>query len=236
MKLKKFFKAFSLMVAAVMICGVFASCGHVTESSSTTDTTNSSKSENSNETEASFVITLYPKYAPITCENFEKLVKEKFYDGLTFHRIIDGFMAQGGESKDSSKEADTIKGEFINNGVDNKLSHKKGIVSMARLGNDNDSASSQFFICFTDDYSSTLDKNYAAFGKVTEGMENVEKLQTVKRTTKSIGEEAEPVYPVTIQKAEMIDDDENGNHRVKFTITFTPDNGSESSSAAESAE
>lgn len=238
MKMKKIFKVFSLMIAAVVIGSVFSSCGHVTESSSVSDSSDSSasESESGNEIEASFVITLYSNYAPITCENFEKLVKEKFYDGLTFHRIVDGFMAQGGEAKDDSKEPDTIKGEFINNGVDNRLSHKKGIVSMARLGNDNDSASSQFFICFSDDYSSTLDKNYAAFGKVTEGMENVEKLQTVKRTTNSLGENATPVYPVTIQKAEMIDNDENGNHRVKFTITFTPDDESKDTSSSESAE
>ena len=113
--------------------------------------------------------------APITVTNFMKLVDEKFYDGLTFHRIIDGFMVQGGDPKgDGTGGSDeTIKGEFTNNGVENNISHKRGVISMAR-SQDNDSASSQFFIVHKD--STYLDGEYAAFGHVTEGMEIVDKI------------------------------------------------------------
>ena len=88
----------------------------------------------------------------MTCENFEKLVKDGFYNGLTFHRVVDGFMAQGGDPKgDGTGGSDeTIKGEFSLNGVENKLSHTRGVVSMAR-SQEFDSASSQFFICYSDD-------------------------------------------------------------------------------------
>lgn len=111
--------------------------------------------------------------APITVTNFIKLVNEGFYDGLTFHRVIDGFMIQGGDPKGDGTggSSETIKGEFSNNGVTNNLSHKRGVISMAR-SNDMNSASSQFFIMHED--NSNLDGNYAAFGKVTSGMEVVD--------------------------------------------------------------
>ena len=113
--------------------------------------------------------------APVTVANFAKLVNEGFYDGLTFHRIIKDFVVQGGDPKGDgtggSKE--TIKGEFESNGVDNNISHKKGVISMAR-SNDYDSGSSQFFIVLKD--STYLDGQYAAFGKVTEGMEHIDKI------------------------------------------------------------
>ncbi len=113
--------------------------------------------------------------APITVENFAKLVNEKFYDGLTFHRIISGFMIQGGDPKGNGLggSGETIKGEFSENGVENNISHKRGVISMAR-SNDPDSASSQFFIVHQD--SNYLDGQYAAFGKVTEGIEIVDKI------------------------------------------------------------
>lgn len=113
--------------------------------------------------------------APITVENFAKLVNEGFYDGLTFHRIIRGFMIQGGDPKgDGSGGSDkTIKGEFKQNGVENDISHKRGVISMAR-SMENDSASSQFFIMHQD--TPSLDGQYAAFGKVTEGIEVVDKI------------------------------------------------------------
>ena len=113
----------------------------------------------------------------MTCENFEKLVKEGFYDGTVFHRVIDNFMAQGGgfDLNGKQKQASTIKGEFSSNGFSkNTISHKRSVVSMARTG-DPDSASSQFFICYTDDCT-FLDGNYAAFGKVVEGMEVVDEI------------------------------------------------------------
>ena len=113
--------------------------------------------------------------APITVTNFVKLAQEGFYDGLTFHRIMDGFMIQGGDPNGDgtggSKE--NIKGEFSNNGVDNDISHTRGTISMARAS-DPDSASSQFFIVQAD--STFLDGDYAGFGHVTEGMDIVDKI------------------------------------------------------------
>ena len=103
--------------------------------------------------------------APITVANFIKLVNEKFYDGLTFHRIMSGFMIQGGDplGNGTGGSDETIKGEFSSNGVENNISHKRGVISMAR-SSDPDSASSQFFIMHQD--STYLDGEYAAFGKV----------------------------------------------------------------------
>ena len=113
--------------------------------------------------------------APISVTNFVKLAVEGFYDGLTFHRIIDGFMIQGGDPNgDGTGGSDeTIKGEFSENGVENNISHVRGVISMAR-SMDNDSASSQFFIVHKD--SLFLDGKYAGFGKVTDGMDIVDKI------------------------------------------------------------
>lgn len=113
--------------------------------------------------------------APITVENFLKLVGDGFYDGLTFHRIIDGFMIQGGDPKGNGTGGsdEKIKGEFAANGVDNPIEHVRGTISMAR-SQKNDSASSQFFIVHED--SPHLNGMYAAFGHVTEGMEVVDQL------------------------------------------------------------
>ena len=111
--------------------------------------------------------------APITVTNFVKLAEDGFYDGLTFHRIIDGFMIQGGDplGNGTGGSEETIKGEFSENGVENPISHERGVISMAR-SMDPDSASSQFFIVHQD--STYLDGQYAAFGHVTEGMEIVD--------------------------------------------------------------
>lgn len=113
--------------------------------------------------------------APLTVTNFVKLVQEGFYDGLTFHRIMDGFMMQGGDplGNGTGGSEETIKGEFSENGVKNDLSHTRGAISMAR-SSAMDSASSQFFIVQTD--STFLDGSYAAFGYVTEGIEIVDKI------------------------------------------------------------
>ena len=112
--------------------------------------------------------------APITVANFVSLAKQGFYDGLTFHRIIDGFMIQGGAPNSSSKiTPKTIKGEFKSNGVENPIKHVPGVISMARA-NDKNSASSQFFIMVGT--APHLDGNYAAFGHVTEGLEIVQKI------------------------------------------------------------
>ena len=113
--------------------------------------------------------------APITVTNFVNLAKDGFYDNLTFHRIMDGFMIQGGDPNgDGTGGADqTIKGEFSSNGVENEISHTRGTISMARA-QDPDSASSQFFI--VQEESDYLDGNYAAFGHVTSGMEIVDQI------------------------------------------------------------
>lgn len=121
-----------------------------------------------------FTIELYEEYAPATVENFVNLVEEGFYDGLIFHRVIAGFMAQGGDPTGTGMGGSgvNIPGEFRSNGFGaNTLKHERGVISMAR-SMAKDSASSQFFICFED--APHLDGEYAAFGKVTEGMEVVD--------------------------------------------------------------
>ena len=120
-------------------------------------------------------VELYPDQAPITVENFIKLVKEGFYDGLTFHRVIEGFMIQGGcpLGTGTGNPGYSIKGEFRANGVDNPLRHTRGVLSMARAMQP-DSAGSQFFIMHKD--ASHLDGQYAAFGKVIRGMETVDEI------------------------------------------------------------
>lgn len=133
--------------------------------------------------------------APITVTNFVKLAKEGFYDGLTFHRIIDGFMIQGGDPEGTGMGGSdqTIKGEFSSNGVENNISHKRGVISMARA-QDPDSASSQFFIMQAD--GTYLDGEYAAFGEVTEGMEIVDKICKDTPTTDSNGTVEKENQPV----------------------------------------
>lgn len=133
--------------------------------------------------------------APITVTNFVKLAQEGFYDGLTFHRIIDGFMMQGGDPKGNGTggSSETIKGEFTSNGVENSLSHTKGAISMARSSSV-DSASSQFFIVETD--STYLDGDYAVFGYVTEGIEIVEQICEDAQPTDNNGSIAKDEQPV----------------------------------------
>ena len=123
---------------------------------------------------------LYPEIAPITVENFEKLANGGFYDGLIFHRVIPGFMIQGGcpYGNGTGGPGHNIKGEFDANGVRNDLDHTRGVLSMARAMHP-DSAGSQFFIMVED--APHLDGQYAAFGKITEGMEAADKIVSVKR-------------------------------------------------------
>ncbi len=124
--------------------------------------------------------------APITVTNFVKLVDKGFYDGLTFHRIMKGFMIQGGDPNGDGTggSEETIKGEFSSNGVENNISHKRGVISMAR-SQENDSASSQFFIVHED--STFLDGQYAAFGHVTSGMKVVDKIANNAKPTDDNG-------------------------------------------------
>lgn len=142
---------------------------------------------------------LYPNLAPKTVENFVKLVNEKFYDGLIFHRVIEGFMIQGGgyDTEMNIKEADEIVGEFASNGFKNPLKHTKGVISMART-NEPDSASSQFFIMHED--TSSLDGQYAAFGRITEGLDVIDEIAEGETTNDpKYGMPDYPVKPVVIK-------------------------------------
>jgi len=150
-----------------------------------------------------FVMELYPKYAPKTVANFCNLVEKDFYNGLIFHRVIPGFMAQTGDPKGNGTggSEETVEGEFKSNGFDkNTLKHLRGTVSMART-NDPNSASSQFFICFGD--ASYLDGDYAAFGKVVYGMDVVD---TIGEATTD--EMDKPVFDIAMKKVSFITDEE----------------------------
>ena len=143
-------------------------------------------------------IELYPEIAPETCANFEKLVKEGFYNGLTFHRVIKGFMIQGGcpEGTGLGGPGWTIKGEFNINGHKNDLKHTKGVLSMARTMDPN-SAGSQFFIMHEN--APHLDGQYAAFGKVVNGLDVIDEIANVKTNWAD-----KPTQPVVMEKVEII--------------------------------
>jgi peptidyl-prolyl cis-trans isomerase B (cyclophilin B) len=145
---------------------------------------------------------LYPQHAPITVENFIKLVNEKFYDRLTFHRVIKNFMIQGGCPKGTGTGGPgyQIKGEFSSNGVNNPLKHTRGVLSMARAQNP-DSAGSQFFIMHKD--APHLDGLYAAFGEVVEGMDVVDDIANVK-----VGYADKPLIPQVIKSITYSDNEE----------------------------
>ena len=184
---KKAFRKFTL-AAAVLCCALLlGGCGSSGKKSteSTQGSGDSSKTADAQKTVdtsamdrvqinvkdyGTITVALDAEAAPATVENFEKLVKEGFYDGLTFHRIMDGFMIQGGDPNGNGTggSSETVVGEFASNGYENPISHVKGVISMARSQNP-DSASSQFFITVAD--STFLDGEYAAFGYVVEGME-----------------------------------------------------------------
>ena len=152
------------------------------------------------------VFELYPEYAPATVENFLSLVKAGFYDGLKFHRIISGFMIQGGDplGTGTGGAEKTIKGEFSENGfTQNTLSHTRGVISMARSGEPN-SASSQFFIMHAD--VNQLDGKYAAFGKLIEGEGTLDKIAaTPVEANPSTGEVSVPKEEVKIKKITILD-------------------------------
>ncbi|ACS98804.1 peptidylprolyl isomerase [Paenibacillus sp. JDR-2] len=146
----------------------------------------------------SFKVELYPEIAPNTVNNFVSLVKKGFYDGTIFHRVIPGFMIQGGDPEGTGMGGPGygIKGEFMSNGFQNDLLHTRGVISMARSG-DPDSAGSQFFVMVAD--APSLDGDYAAFGKVSEGMDTVDEI--VNQATEKTGEGSRPVKPMAIKKA-----------------------------------
>lgn len=144
-------------------------------------------------------IELYPDTAPITCANFDKLVKDGFYNGLIFHRVISGFMIQGGcpDGTGMGGTGTNIKGEFASNGVTNDIKHTRGVLSMARAMSP-DSASSQFFIMHKD--APHLDGQYAAFGKVVEGMDVVDEIAEV-----DVDWNDKPTKPQVIKSITIID-------------------------------
>ena len=171
-------KILALVLAMVLTVVCLAGCG--AKSDTDTDTTNLTGTHKAVMTIKDYGevhITLDADTAPITVANFIKLAKDGFYDGLTFHRVVPGFVIQGGDpdGNGTGGSDENIKGEFALNGVENNLSHKRGVLSMARA-NDPDTASSQFFIVLDDAAIPSLDGRYAAFGWVTEGMEVVDKI------------------------------------------------------------
>ena len=212
---KNFKKIMAVAAAASML--MLTGCG---KSISTSDVNDTPPTTNSEQSGNIIVLTLHPNEAPITCENFEKLVNEGFYNGLTFHRVVDEFMAQGGDPKGDGTggSPDTIKGEFSSNGVDNPISHQRGVVSMARSQSP-DSASSQFFICYNGNYASSLDGNYAAFANVTEGMEVVDSFTNIPMAMGGIDQiPTAPTEPITILKAEVEGKNDKGHALCRFYV------------------
>ena len=148
---------------------------------------------------------LYPETAPITVANFLKLIEEKFFDGLIFHRVIPGFMIQGGGFTEDfrQKHADSIKGEFEANGVKNDLKHTRGVLSMART-NVPDSASSQFFVMHRD--APHIDRQYAAFGKLTDGFDVLDDIAATRTGTRGFYMQDVPVRNVVIETIKLAEE------------------------------
>ena len=205
-------KISAIMVAAVILCTCFlmSGCGGDTESSSSEETTSASTDTTNYKSSYTAIIDvkdygkieveLYEELAPITVKNFVDLAKDGFYDGLTFHRIITGFMIQGGDplGNGTGGSKKTIKGEFAQNGVENNLSHTRGVISMARSAMPN-SASSQFFIMHQD--APHLNGQYAAFGKVVEGMDVVDEIAAV-----DVNFNDKPLVDQVMKKVTLIED------------------------------
>ncbi|HZJ86642.1 MAG TPA: peptidylprolyl isomerase [Erysipelothrix sp.] len=158
---------------------------------------------------ATMVAELYPEVAPNTVNNFISLVNDNFYDGVIFHRVIPGFMIQGGdpEGLGTGGPGYSIKGEFKSNGFDNQLQHTQGVLSMARSGHP-DSAGSQFFIMAAD--APHLDGDYASFGKVIEGLDTVDEIVNTARDASD--------RPLEEMKIKSIEVDLNGYHFEKPNI------------------
>ncbi len=169
------------ILCVVLAAALFAGCAAKPEAPTEEPSSNKPLVEITMEDSGIIKIELDPEAAPISVANFLKLVNEGFYDGLTFHRVVPGFVIQGGDPDGTGMGGsdETIKGEFASNGWENPISHERGVISMAR-SMDPDSASSQFFIT-VDDVSDMLDGEYAAFGHVVEGMDVVDKIVGVDR-------------------------------------------------------
>lgn len=215
MKKSIIFRLLALTVAAVIGTCAFAGCSNGNDTPAAEEATNNSQIASDTKVKfeieiagkdaGSFTMELYPEQAPITVENFIGLVESGFYNGLTFHRIAEGgngpFVAQGGDPKgNGTGGSKPIKGEFVANGVNNTLSHTRGVVSMARRGNSYDSGSCQFFICYNDAYTSVLDGQYAGFGKVIEGMEVVDSFLEIERDYSD-----KPVEDIVIKSAYIVE-------------------------------
>lgn len=186
---KVFYFVFALLIFAFMLSG----CGSQGDKEKTTDGSANKSVENypasvkenpivtiTMEDGKEIEVELYPKTAPNTVANFVSLVEKGYYDGLIFHRVIPDFMIQGGdpEGNGTGGPGYSIKGEFSSNGFDNNIKHERGVISMARAQDPN-SAGSQFFIMVNE--TPSLDGEYAAFGKVTKGMETVDSIVSVER-------------------------------------------------------
>ena len=198
--MKRIFSLFLVLAALISALLVFPACGDKPD-------TSTHRVAIEVQDYGTIELELSPTKAPITVANFEKLVKEGFYDGLTFHRVVKNFMIQGGDPKgDGSGGSDkTIKGEFSQNGFTrNDIKHERGVISMARSSSSNDSASSQFFIMHGD--APYLDGSYAAFGRVTSGMDVVDAIANVKVKDNGSGETSTPVKLVVITRMYMIED------------------------------
>lgn len=197
--MNEIFKRIGITLTAVICAGMFL-FGCVGGDSSAKFSTEPHKVIVTMESGDTFTIETAPQFAPETCANFLNLVEEGFYDGLTFHRVIDGFVAQGGDPNGDGTggSGKNIKGEFAENGFEqNTLSHTRGVISMARRSGDLDSATSQFFICYDD--ATFLDGQYAAFGNVIEGMETVDRFLETERDSAGM-----PVTPIIISEMKIV--------------------------------
>ena len=193
-------RIFLLLLSVLLLCSLFSCKGDDTDAPEVTPT-NYVKFTMADG--ATFVVELYPEYAPKTVKNFQDLVADGFYDGLTFHRIRKNFMIQGGANAKLS--LDPIEGEFAANGfTQNTLKHERGVISMARSNSPN-SATSQFFIMHAD--NTGLDGNYAAFGRVIEGMDTIDALANTPVTYNwsMQGEMSAPLEQPVIKSAVFID-------------------------------
>lgn len=202
-KLNPWLIVIPVLVVCIILIGVFVPIPGINKKS--TDEGNQAAGTGKNpvvtitmENGKEIKVELYPSIAPNTVNNFISLVQNKFYDGLSFHRVIPGFMIQGGDPYGTGAGGPgyTIKGEFNNNGISNTLLHTRGVISMARSADPN-SAGSQFFIMVAD--ATHLDGDYAAFGKVISGMEEVDRIVNVERDSMDKPLQQQTMKTVTVE-------------------------------------
>ncbi|KJF28037.1 peptidylprolyl isomerase [Clostridium aceticum] len=203
--MKKFI-AMMTVVLAITLLSTGCDGEKVSEEPEITNNTENPRVQIEMQDGSKMVLELYPEFAPKTVENFVNLSKSGFYDGLTFHRIIEGFMIQGGDpdGNGTGGSEKNIEGEFAENGFpQNTLKHTKGVISMARSGDPN-SARSQFFIMHGDE--SFLDGKYAAFGKLIEGEETLDKIaNTPVELNPYSGEVSSPQEDIIIKQVTILD-------------------------------